>query len=222
LLGDSNVKAQKRLEAMTKGTYGIRDMKAALEGTGVKLVRQKLEDPILPESLLPGSYVFGVCRVHVIGVRVREDRSVEVHDNLCPGGIGQFPLGGDVSAWRVSLPEVVGQKISFPWSVHRFLGCSNEAARRRLEAMSSGPYGIHDMEAALEGTGVELVRLKLQDSHLIESLLPGNYILGRRGHVIGLCVREDHSLEVHDNECPAGIGQFSLAAYRYAWKLSSK
>merc|ERR1719316_430213 len=59
LLGNSNLKAKKRLEAMTNGMYGYNDIATALLGTGVKLVRLDLEFPVFPESLEPGSYVFG-------------------------------------------------------------------------------------------------------------------------------------------------------------------
>jgi len=117
--------------------------------------------------------------------------------------------------------EVLGKLVSFPWSVHKLLGHANEDAQGRLEAMSSGPYRLSDIEATLEGTGVTLVQQKLEDL-LQESLLPGNYIFGRRGgHVIGLRVQQDNSLEVHDNKMPGGIGHFSPADYYCAWRLFS-
>lgn len=230
LLGHSNEKSRKRLEAMTNGPYGIRDMKAALAGTGVSLARLKLEPPMLLESLSPGSYVFGK-RGHMVGVCVSEDHDVKVHDNL--GFLGKFSPAEYYCAWKVCFTncledgpkldhrEVVGEQVCFPWSVHKLLGDSNTDAQKRLEAMSKGPYGIHDIRAALEGTGVKLVRQKLQDQPLPESLSSGSYVVGRRGHVIGLCVREDHSLEVYDNTCLDGVGQFSPADYYCAWKLSS-
>merc|ERR1712070_156988 len=216
LLGHSNEKAQKRLEAMSTGPYGIRDLKAVLEGTGLKMVWQKLQDPILPESLLPGSYVFGQ-KGHMVGVHIREDHSVEVYDNCRPGGVGRFSPKSYYCAWKVE-PLLMH---CFPWSVHRLLGDSNEDAQRRLEAMSSGPHEVRHIRAALEGTGVKLVRQKLQDPLLPESLSPGNYIFGQAGHVIGVCVREDHSLDVHDNKSATGIGHFSPADYSCAWKLAS-
>lgn len=54
--------------------------------------------------------------------------------------------------------EVVGTLVCFPWSVHKLLGHSNEKAQKRLEAMSTGPYGIRDLKAVLEGTGLKFGR----------------------------------------------------------------
>merc|ERR1712139_50013 len=72
------------------------------------------------------------------------------------------------------------------------------------------------------GTGVKLVGLKLQNLLLPESLPAGNYVLGRNGHVVGVCVREDGGLEVYDSQDTDGIGEFCFADYFCAWKLSSK
>merc|ERR1712072_636106 len=56
LLGQSNMEAQRRLKEMLGGPYEIRDVRAALEGTGVKLVWFKLPSPLLPESFPAGNY----------------------------------------------------------------------------------------------------------------------------------------------------------------------
>jgi len=217
---------------MSNGPYGIRDIKRALLGTGVELEKYELQDAISLESLSPGSYVFG-STCHMIGACVREDHSVEVHDNLSFTKAARFSPSRYSCAYKLFMTncfddgakreprEVVGKLVSFPWSVHKLLGHANEDAQRCLEAMSSGPYRLSDIEASLKETGVSLVQQNLEEL-LQESLLPGNYLFGRRGgHVIGLCVREDHSLEVHDKGCPGGIGHFSPASYYCAWRLLS-
>jgi hypothetical protein len=82
---------------MKNGPYGPRDIRAALEGTGVRLALQfgKKDEPRTPESLGPGLYVFGVPG-HMIGVCVRDDYSVEVHDN-----IGGYSPGNAYCAWKL-------------------------------------------------------------------------------------------------------------------------
>jgi hypothetical protein len=220
LLGNSNKKAKKRLEAMTNGMYGFPDIKAALQGTGVKIVQLDLEFPVIPESLEPGSYVFGE-KGHMVGVCIRGDHSVVVHDNGYTSGVGRFRPRNYYRAYKLCFEDDTKQQHCFPWSVSRLLGQSNMDAQKRLKEMSDGPYEIRDLRAALEGTGVELVGLKLQNSLLPESLPAGNYVLGRKGHVVGVCVRDDGGLEVHDNQNPNGIGQCSLADYCCAWKLLS-
>merc|ERR1712046_273768 len=112
---------------------------------------------------------------------------------------------------------VVGRLVCFPFSAHKLLGQSNDKARKRLEAMTNGPYGIRDMRDALRGTGVQLVLQfgKNDEPQLAESLPPGDYVFGLPAHMIGVCVGEDHSVKVHDN-----IGGYSPAEAYCAWKLS--
>jgi hypothetical protein len=91
-------------------------------------------------------------------------------------------------------------------------------AHRRLKEMSGGPYEIRDVRAALDGTGVNLVLLKLP---LPQSLPEGNYIFAREGHVVGVCVREQGVVQVYDNKDNDGLGEFFSADYCRVWKLSS-
>jgi hypothetical protein len=91
-------------------------------------------------------------------------------------------------------------------------------AQWRLREMSDGPHEIRDVRAALDGTGVKVVLLKLP---LPQSLPEGNYIFGRKGHVVGVCVRGDGVLQVYDNKDNDGLGEFSSADYCRVWKLSS-
>lgn len=113
---------------------------------------------------------------------------------------------------------VVGKLVCFPFSVHKLLGHSNDKAKKRLEAMTNGPYGPRDIRDAIRGTGVKLVLQfgKNDEPQLPDSLPPGDYVFGVPGHMIGVCVRDDHSVEVHDN-----IGGYSPAEAYCAWKLSS-
>lgn len=245
LLGNSHKKVKKRLVAMTEGLYGFSDIKAALLGTDVKIKKLDMEFPVFPESLEPGSYVFG-SRGHMVGVRVFQDHSVRVHDNMYRSGIGCFEPTRYYCVWKVSFEgDVPTKPISsasentefstdirpdsewnakrqqqhcFPWSVCKLLGRSNMDAQRRLKEMSGGPYEIRDVRAALDGTGVKLVLLKLP---LPQSLPEGNYIFARKGHVVGVCVREDGVLQVYDNKDTDGLGEFSSADYSRVWKLSS-
>jgi len=68
-----------------------------------------------------------------------------------------------------------------------------------LEMMSNGPYGIRDIKRALLGTGVDLEKYELQDDVSLENLSPGRYVFGSTCHMIGVCIQEDRSVEVHDN-----------------------
>jgi hypothetical protein len=229
LLGNSHKNVKKRLEAMTDGMYGVPDIKAALLGTDVKIEKLGLEFPVFPESLEPGSYVFGK-HGHMVGVRIFQDHSVMVHDCMCCSGIGRFEPTLYYRAWKVCFEGDITTKEScsewnaeyqqhcFPWSVRKLLRQSNMDAQRRLKEMSGGPYEIRDVRAALEGTGVKLVALKMP---LPQSLPEGKYILGRKGHVVGVCVRQSGGLQVYDNADIDGLREFSLADYCCAWKLSS-
>lgn len=250
VLGQSNMQAKQRLEAMTRGMYVSTDIKNALLGTGVKIVELDLEFPVFPKDLEPGSYVFGL-RAHMVGVCIADDHTAIVHDNLAADGVGEFRPKSYYRAWKVCFEgdaqvmtntptdkhpiqrAVQGapsaestqhteddqeQQHCFPWSVRKLLRQSNMCAERQLKAMADGPYEIHDVRRALEGTGVKLVGRKLQNPN---SLPAGDYILGQIGHVVGVCVREDGGLDVYDKRNPNRIADFSFADYCCAWKLSS-
>jgi hypothetical protein len=219
LLGNSNKKVKRRLEAMTNGMYGLPDIKAALLGTDVKIEKLDVEFPVFPQDLEPGSYVFGEPN-HMVGVRIFPDHSVMVHDNCARCCIGRFRARKYYRAWKVcfegDLP--IKELHCLPWSVCKLLGRSNMDAQIRLQDMSAGPYEIRDVRAALEGTGAKLVALKMP---LPQSLPEGTYVLGRKGHVVGVHVREDGVLQVYDNTDMDGVGEFPIADYCCAWKLSS-
>jgi hypothetical protein len=193
----------------------------------------------------PGKYVvaqyWNEMVGHVRGVHVLEDGSFQVHDCAATWHEGYGRAGRwspsliesqphNYVMWKLSSGaetnrEVIGEDVSFPWSVHKLLdGYANENARNALEKMSKGPYVASDVKDALEGTGVELKGLKNP------MFLPGSsYIIGRKSpgpHVFGLRVREDGRLDVYDNLCPSGVEQFSCENLKDApdnygvWKLT--